>query len=345
MISNNIYSFLISIKNYNLHYLNRYIKFINFYQNISFDGNGTHKHHILPKALFPEFSDLIKNPWNEIILPIKHHRLAHILLAKAYPNTNMACALLFFGYSEDILGTNWYNDGKFNFRLHERNSNGLNKGRVSTDAWKNKTYVSKNNINKSINISDLDTYLSNGWQKKLIKENVISVTDGIMNTAVREKDVDYFLSCNLNFKKGYIIKSNRRMKNNSFIFHNPKTGKECRLLRYEEDSFIANGWVRGRSSINKDKFRFAANQINKDGKGKRVSNSELQSFLDNGWKIGLPENLANGNKTKALGKYRIYKDLIEKLILPEMLEEYLVNGWKRGRSPKFIDSFVSSISS
>lgn len=74
---------LLKSKPHNIRYLTRYIKLLNGYL-----GNKEgEKHHICPKAkdMFPEFKCLTKNPWNKIILPTKAHRLAHLLLAKAYP--------------------------------------------------------------------------------------------------------------------------------------------------------------------------------------------------------------------------------------------------------------------
>jgi hypothetical protein len=79
-----IYDILVK-KPHNKHYLNRYIKFIESRKQ-AFIGE---KHHICPKAsdLFPEYKSFKKNPWNKIILSPREHYIAHMLLHKAYGNS------------------------------------------------------------------------------------------------------------------------------------------------------------------------------------------------------------------------------------------------------------------
>lgn len=69
---------------HNPHYLKRYISFIEH-----FDGTGNVKHHILPKSLFPEFSSLKENPWNQSRLSHRAHYVAHWLLWKALSSEKM----------------------------------------------------------------------------------------------------------------------------------------------------------------------------------------------------------------------------------------------------------------
>jgi hypothetical protein len=44
------------------------------------DTNDSHLHHILPKSAYPEFSNLIKNPWNGIDLPSDKHKDYHKMM-------------------------------------------------------------------------------------------------------------------------------------------------------------------------------------------------------------------------------------------------------------------------
>lgn len=50
------------------------------------------KHHILPRALFPQFSSFKNNPWNLSTLSPKDHYIAHALLHEALENYSVACA-------------------------------------------------------------------------------------------------------------------------------------------------------------------------------------------------------------------------------------------------------------
>lgn len=56
-------------------------------------------HHILPKAddMFPEFKDFdVQHTWNKIFLNCKQHIIAHILLKKAFPQTQSTVAAVHY---------------------------------------------------------------------------------------------------------------------------------------------------------------------------------------------------------------------------------------------------------
>ena len=83
-----IYSVLIS-KSSKLHYIKRYIKFINDCSaaNCSLNENiYTELHHICPKAadLFPEYTNLNQYPENSVYLTYRQHLIAHIMLWKIF---------------------------------------------------------------------------------------------------------------------------------------------------------------------------------------------------------------------------------------------------------------------
>ncbi len=86
MTSIDIYSIL-SSKSLNSHYLNRYIKFIEYcIKNNRLDLENVEKHHICPKAkdLFSEYNSFKYNPWNIAILTRRQHYIAHWMLWKIY---------------------------------------------------------------------------------------------------------------------------------------------------------------------------------------------------------------------------------------------------------------------
>ena len=90
-----VYTILQS-KPHNLHYLNRYWKFIQYYQeNPTTSNEYLEEHHICPKAkdLFPEYKNLSKYPWNKIKLTIRQHIIAHYMLMKAYSTFSMMCSI------------------------------------------------------------------------------------------------------------------------------------------------------------------------------------------------------------------------------------------------------------
>lgn len=68
----------------------------------------TAKHHILPRAVFPEFEDLFLNPWNCAQLSNHNHYIAHAKLHDAIDNYSFAAA--------------WYAMHNKNFTKDERKS-------------------------------------------------------------------------------------------------------------------------------------------------------------------------------------------------------------------------------
>lgn len=80
-----IYSIL-SSKPHNVHYLKRYVAFIETCSNLNWEI--VENHHICPAAkdMFPEYKNARKNPWNIIPLSPRHHFIAHMLLWRAFPS-------------------------------------------------------------------------------------------------------------------------------------------------------------------------------------------------------------------------------------------------------------------
>lgn len=98
MTSTDIYTILSSLSN-NHHYLNRYIKFIRWCQEVNKNLDEytyVEKHHICPKAksMFPTYSNFKEFPWNLAKLTPGQHFVAHHILARAYSNRAMIGAFI-----------------------------------------------------------------------------------------------------------------------------------------------------------------------------------------------------------------------------------------------------------
>lgn len=76
---------ILSTKPHNLHYLQKYINFIQACVNQPLPDYHE-DHHICPKSddLFPDFKSFKKFPWNKISLSLRQHYVAHFMLWKAY---------------------------------------------------------------------------------------------------------------------------------------------------------------------------------------------------------------------------------------------------------------------
>lgn len=96
---------VLTSKPHNIHYVNRYIKFIESCKlaNETFYGY-TEQHHICPKAkdLFPEYADTKLYKWNMVNLSSHQHILAHVILWKAFGNSQgMALDCMLGNFNSD----------------------------------------------------------------------------------------------------------------------------------------------------------------------------------------------------------------------------------------------------
>lgn len=92
---------LLKINPNNPRYIKRYVEYLELCEETNFtDDSITYMeaHHILPKAddMFPEYSNFMVNPWNQIYLTAKQHIIAHILLKKAFPRTQSTIAAVHY---------------------------------------------------------------------------------------------------------------------------------------------------------------------------------------------------------------------------------------------------------
>lgn len=87
----------------NIHFVHKYIKFIESRPGLRIKGD-THHHHILPKAkdMFPQFQNLKTFPWNGIHLTAREHFIAHWMLSKAFPKSSQVRA---FYHITNVLST------------------------------------------------------------------------------------------------------------------------------------------------------------------------------------------------------------------------------------------------
>lgn len=151
---------LLKSKPHNPHYLNRYYKFITSCKNDS--TSYLEKHHILPKAkdMFPEYSSFRDYPWNKITLTGRQHFIAHMLLWKAYGNSQTYAFNMMLVISPD----HKKRYTKVNSLIYETLKSDISKAHSKTNkncnCWINNTLESK-----FINLNDLNFYLSSGWSK------------------------------------------------------------------------------------------------------------------------------------------------------------------------------------
>lgn len=91
--------------------------------------------------------------------------------------------------------------------------------------------------------------------------------------------------------------------------------------------YISDGWEPGRRPKTKNKLRWV--HINKNIHKVLKPNEILQDYLDMGWKCGMYRTSGYANSK---GTVHIHKDTLNKMIKLDELEQYISNGWIRGRN-------------
>jgi hypothetical protein len=201
-----IYSIL-SSKPHNPHYLNRYITFIEQCQqkNIGYEGY-TEKHHIYPKAkdMFPEYKDFRLHPWNCAVLTARQHFIAHLLLWKTFPNT-VSCV-------DAIWNMSCRGDIFVNSRLYE--SMRIEAINSISNRMKNRVTVKDpNNILCYISIYKDSKEYTSGKYIYFTKDRVVVNKEGIAKM-IESSDLDKYLSMGYNLGFNFSEVSKDKMKKN-----------------------------------------------------------------------------------------------------------------------------------
>lgn len=146
-----IYNLLLNKSDYtsrSIHYLKRYIKFIEMCELA--DSKNYERHHILPKGknYFPEYKSFKDFPWNLKKLSFRQHYIAHKILAFAL-NKTMWSALRKMQYKNNELivkNSRDFEMVKEKLKSYKGTSH-HNYGRVHTDESKKKMSIARSGEN------------------------------------------------------------------------------------------------------------------------------------------------------------------------------------------------------
>lgn len=115
-----------TVKNSNK--LSEYVEFC--LNNIEESNIYVENHHILPKCIYPEFSNLKENPWNSVSLSYENHYIAHSIIMDAFKSTKLiygwslmnGCAGKFLGKKpKELIGPDLYSTLKKFFLEEQQN--------------------------------------------------------------------------------------------------------------------------------------------------------------------------------------------------------------------------------
>jgi len=316
-------------KNYKTNrWLERYLLFVNRFQLSQSIKNETHNHHILPVSLFPEFKSFIKNPFNKAILNHRSHLIAHYMLAKAlgdkmwfaYNNMNAHNVQLStklyesaqkeVGVAQSMRQTEWLKNNPhpkgMNGKKHTQQAKDLMRlstiGQICSeatkvklsDAWFDKTEEMKKVIADKISIGNM------GNKHTLDTKNIIS-------EKAKER-----------FKNGFVFEHTleQRLKQ-----------KESLKEFYKEHDHHTKGKtyeeIMGKEKAEKIKKEMRENNPSKT----REARDKISAYHKG-------KVLSEATKKLMRNKVSITKDDKNKRIDKELLEEYILNGWKKGLTKK-----------
>lgn len=179
----------------------------------------------------------------------------------------------------------------------------------------------------------ISKYGKNNFKKEIIEECY-------SNEELNQKEVYYIKSFDsTNPKIGYNIelggnagpvseKTRKKISQTHFLLNKTR----------DHSIFIANLSKEAKTQISiKAKGR---KRIHKGDLIKYIKPEELESFLNQGWELGLSQkaknNMKNATGKKTLGRKHIHKGNSQKLIKQEEIIFYLSHGWQLGYSKKSI---------
>lgn len=188
------------------HHFARYKKLVTYY--LENEPTGLfHKHHIAPRALFPEYED---DSDNLVKLPVRAHFIAHYLLAK------------FTRHTSQIFAFNMMRKYSKNSRMYEsfdteiRKAIGdANRGRIMSDAQRE--LMSKNHIGR------VNARFNDGTISKVPVDDPRFATGEIVNARVGHKHTD---------------ETKQKMSDNGIKGHSPKRINGVVKYKYDDSDLV-----------------------------------------------------------------------------------------------------------
>lgn len=240
-----VYKELSSISS-NKHYLHRYIKFINLFDNYTESGE---RHHILPASIFPDYA---KIKLNIVKLPLRAHYLAHYMLAKAIGNK------MWFAFN---MMSRIKNRIKFNSKLYESTrlylreaSSKMNKGREMSDSGKK---AASDRLINTLVVKD-----SNGNRFRVSKDDTRYINNELVS-----------------YRIGYTHSSEtkEKMSINGILNKKAYTHKETGIVSYHDNTPLDNDYMLGNLTHKGESKEYLIDTVwvSKDGKSYRKNKEDV----------------------------------------------------------------------
>lgn len=334
----------VDITNINLHYWNRYVNFISNIQN---KGKRKlqykEKHHIIPKCID---ETLYTNKDNIIILTPREHYIVHKILSYCYkPNTNEYNRLIFALFAMS----------KLKMKCHKRSDIKI----TSKDYEQLRIrYSIARKLYMKQHINDDKYSKLKGKGQPSANKGMIWITNGINNKYINKEDIipdGWYKGCSQikhdESWKQSLKDSWQKNKENRVGKNHPMYGKGYLLQGNKNGRFgvkrkYMNNGLKNKMVKLTEVDTYLVNgwklgmieqtshkdkiAINKNDEVKYVNSKDLNIYLQKGWSKGNPKTAHKGINNPSYGKICVNKNGIIKRILPNQLNEYLQNDWCKG---------------
>lgn len=207
--------------------------------------------------------------------------------------------------------------------LDEYLSNGWNRGMIKS-YLEGYIHINKDGITKAVNPLKLDSYLNNGWKIG------IGYTPYNKGTKEMHKGSEFKYvpldEVQSYLDDGYEFGGLNHNSNKGFVF--VIKDNDLKMIHPEElDSYLLMGYRRGQRSRPNCK---GLKRINNGVNNKLVRSCELDTYLSSGWSLGWMniKGKVNGRKSVTLG------DGTFKFVNPDEVQSYLDKGYKLGQGSK-----------
>lgn len=221
---------------------------------------------------------------------------------------------------------------------------------------KDMVHVHMNHNDRLILKSDINKYLSNGWalgQSTKSSLGKIAINRDSHEKRIYPNEIEYYI--NMGWNIGGVSRNKNSKSNIKDCLWITKDDINKRIPKSDLNQYISTGWRIGTSQ----KTIKGYIKINNGEMCKAINKNDLGRYISDGWKLGpIPYKgskkiwINNNNESKmisisnaipdgwikgrnisthsTIGKISIHKDGITRMIYPEELDRYILDGWVKG---------------
>lgn len=303
--------------NRNHHHFNRYIRFITKRITRKPPIGKVEIHHIVPKSFWKENDDQKDNKDNLIVLTLREHYVAHMILSKAFPEIKMIYA--FWQMSHD---------GKHEVRLTSRQYENLKKDfkRIRSESLKgqkNHMYGRNDQCYGPRGIATLGKKLRGLTYEEIHGEE-------------KAREIKLLQS----FKRAGVPKSKEHSRKlgeahlGKKFLYDVYTGEVIQAKSVEEEyTLLTKGYLYGMSAIPYDRSGTTTGTtvINRNDEHKWILIEDLDKFEKEGWELGFSEEYRERHSQNSKGRKWVNNKNIERWASKTQQEALISLGWSYGR--------------